>query len=178
MDYRKHQMAFGCLLPFAVFAATAAFIFHAMYSSAVGFGLLTIGAPLLMGFLAAIVTALIGRPFQKQRLTQELKDEQSRVRIGGWTATESDVEFHAAVDGIWFNNEKYYWSGSLFLNLESVTIETADSKDVLVFKISETLGRGPRYFDVRVPVPEGHETEAREIAQTILEENHMIEVCG
>ncbi|MBU2454224.1 MAG: hypothetical protein KJ668_13030, partial [Proteobacteria bacterium] len=102
MDYQKFKMATGCLIPCVLFVVAAAAVFVPMFTHETGYGLWTIGAPLLTGLCAAIVAVFLSRPLHHWMLTRELKNENSRVRLAAWQSDDPAVEFYASADGIWF----------------------------------------------------------------------------
>ena len=171
MQYRKIKLYTGCLLPLAVFVVVGAAVFMAMWSDGTRYGLLTIGAPLGLGFCAALLVVALTSPLNKWLMIRELKREGSPERLAAWVSRQPALEFYIGPDGLWLNGQSYYWGRSLIIKFENSLLQKEPDGAVLVIKLSEDLGRSPRYFDVSVPVPQGREGEAELVVTKLLEAN-------
>lgn len=174
MDYRQVKLITGCALPAAAFFVTAAVVFIGLFTSETGYGFLTVGAPLLLGLCAAIVVMFVVAPINRRLMVKNLKEGGSE-RLAAWKSEDPPMEFYVGPDGAWLDGTGYYWGGSLSVALEDVLLKRESGRSVLVLKLSETLDKSPRYFDVEVPVPYDRELEAENLVRKLLECNIILD---
>ncbi|MCI5225047.1 MAG: hypothetical protein D3924_20865 [Candidatus Electrothrix sp. AR4] len=174
MTYDKLQLVTKGILPLIAFFLAAVLTFLLLLSTHVELWIVCIG-PLAMGICGVIIIYVLAAPFNNFYLTRELKGGKTGERLAAWFIKNPEQEFYVGPNGAWHNSRKYYWGHSLFLNLEDVCLKRTPSGIELIIKLGETLGRSTRYFNLELPIPSGHESEAETIVLGILAANIILD---
>lgn len=175
MDYQKTKQYTGCLIPAGLFLLVSGFFWAALFFSSTGFGWITLWAPPLLGFCAALLWLAFATPLHRRLLARELKDPTSPSRLVAWTVYDQDLptEFSLGEDGALQKGRLYYWGHSLTLSLQDAILRDDPSGPMLVLKLCENLGRSNHYFDLDIPVPL-HQRQEAERALARLWQAHTI----
>jgi hypothetical protein len=174
MTYKKLTLWTSAILPLTAFCLVFIVMCVALWKARVGLGMV-LGGSLGLGVCAVIILYVLAAPLNARLLTRELKTSGSPEQLAAWITREPHSEFYVGSNGAWHNGKRYYWAHSLNLALEDVCLKRTRDGVLFILKLSETLDKSARYFQVEVPVPSGQEALAEHVALRIIQDNTILD---